>query len=52
MDTPIPLIDGTYKLNKDIVEGDILVSSNGKGTKSASKAHPIQDPKRAFKITF
>lgn len=51
LDTPIPLIDGTYKLNKDIVEGDILVGSNGKGTK-VLKAHPIQDPKRAFKITF
>lgn len=51
LDTPIPLIDGTYKLNKDIVEGDILVGSNGKGTK-VLKAHPIQEPKRAFKITF
>lgn len=51
LDTPIPLIDGTYKLNKDIVEGDVLVGSNGKGTK-VLKAHPIQNPKRAFKITF
>ena len=51
LDTKIPLIDGTYKLNKDIVEGDILVGSNGKGTK-VLKAHPIQNPKRAFKITF
>ncbi len=51
LDTPIPLIDGSYKLNKDIVEGDVLVGSNGKGTK-VLKAHPIQNPKRAFKITF
>ena len=51
LDTPIPLIDGSYKLNKDIVEGDILVGSNGKGTK-VLKAHPIQNPKRAFKLTF
>lgn len=51
LDTPIPLIDGSYKLNKDIVEGDVLVGSDGKGTK-VLKAHPIQNPKRAFKITF
>ncbi len=51
LDTPIPLIDGSYKLNKDIVEGDLLVGSNGKATK-VLKAHPIQLPERAFEITF
>lgn len=51
LDTPIPLIDGSYKLNKDIVEGDLLVGSDGKATE-VLKAHPIQLPERAFKITF
>ena len=51
LDTPIPLIDGSYKLNKDIVEGDILVGSDGKST-TVLKAHPIQTPDRAFKLTF
>ena len=51
LDTPIPLIDGTVKLNGDIVEGDIVVGSNGKGTK-VLKAHPIQMPERAFEIEF
>lgn len=51
LDTPIPLIDGTVKLNGDIVEGDIIVGSNGKGTK-VLKAHPIQMPERAFEIEF
>ena len=51
LDTPIPLIDGTYKRNEDIVEGDILIGSDGKGTK-VLKAHPIQMPKEAYKITF
>lgn len=51
LDTPIPLIDGTYKLNKDIVAGDVLIGSDGQGT-VVLKAHPIQLPERAFKITF
>jgi len=51
LDTLIPLIDGSVKLNKDIVEGDIVVGSNGKGTK-VIKAHPVQVPERAFEIVF
>ena len=51
LDTPIPLIDGTYKLNKDIVAGDMVVGRNGKGT-MVTKAHPIDLPKRAFELTF
>lgn len=51
LDTPIPLIDGSFKLNGEIVEGDTLVGSNGKGT-VVKKAHPVQMPERAFRITF
>ena len=51
LDTLVPLIDGTYKLNKDIVEGDIVVGSDGKGVR-VLKAHPVQMPERAFEITF
>lgn len=51
LDTPIPLIDGSYKRNADIVEGDIVVGSDGKGTR-VLKAHPVQMPKRAFEVTF
>ena len=51
LDTPIPMIDGSYKMNGDIKEGDILVGSDGKGTK-VLKAHPIQTPHEAYAITF
>lgn len=51
LDTPIPLSDGTYKKNKDIVAGDMVIGSNGKPTR-VIVAHPIKMPKRAFKITF
>ena len=51
LDTPIPMIDGSYKMNGDIKEGDILIGSDGKGTK-VLKAHPIQTPREAYKITF
>jgi len=51
LDTPIPLIDGSYKLNGEIIEGDVIVGSNGKGT-VVKTAHPVQMPERAFKITF
>ncbi len=42
-----PLIDGTYKLNKDISE--VILVGNGKGTK-VLKAHPIQDPKLKLRL--
>ena len=51
LDTPIPLIDGSYKHNADIVEGDLVVGSDGKGTR-VLKAHPVQMPQRAFEVTF
>lgn len=51
IDTPIPMADGTYKMNGDLVEGDLVVGSNGKAT-TVIKAHPIKLPERAFELTF
>ena len=51
LDTPIPMIDGSYKLNKDIVIGDKLIGSDG-NVVTVTMAHPIQNPERAFEITF
>lgn len=51
LDTPIPMADGSYKLNGDIVDGDVVVGSDGKPT-VVLQAHPVQMPKRAFDITF
>lgn len=51
LDTPIPMADGSYKMNGDIVEGDVLIGSDGKPT-TVLKAHPIQMPEKAYLITF
>ena len=51
LDTPIPMADGTVKLNKDVVAGDMVIGSDGKPTQ-VLKAHPVQMPERAFEITF
>lgn len=51
LDTPIPLADGTFKLNKDIVEGDMLIGSDGKPTR-VLEAHPEQRPDKCFAIYF
>ena len=49
--TEIPMEDGSIKLLGDIVAGDRIVGSNGKGT-TVLVAHKIKEPKRAFDITF
>lgn len=51
LDTPIPMADGSYKLNGEIVDGDIVIGSDGKPT-VVLQAHPVQMPKRAFEIAF
>lgn len=51
LDTPIPMADGTVKLNEDVVAGDMVIGSDGKPTE-VLEAHPVQMPKRAFEITF
>lgn len=51
LDTPIPLADGTFKNNGDIVEGDMVIGSDGKPTRVVT-AHPVQMPEKAYKMTF
>lgn len=51
LDTPIPMADGTVKLNKDVVAGDMVIGSDGKPTE-VLEAHPVQMPERAFEIAF
>ena len=47
----IPMADGSFKLLKNIVDGDVLVGQNGKPT-TVIKAHEIQLPKKAYSIEF
>ena len=51
IETPVPMADGTYKLLKDIVDGDRIVGRSGKPT-TVLKAHTIHYPERAYNITF
>ena len=51
INTPVPMADGSYKILKDIVDGDIIVGRSGKPTK-VKKAHIIHYPERAYDITF
>lgn len=51
VNTPVPMADGSFKLLKDIKDGDLLIGSNGKSTK-VIKAHEIHYPERAYEITF
>lgn len=49
--TPIPLADGGSKVLAEIADGDLIVGSDGRPT-TVIKAHEIQDPKRAYRLTF
>jgi hypothetical protein len=49
--TSIPMADGSKKLLKDVVAGDVLIGSDGKAV-TVSKAHPIADPERAYRLRF
>ena len=51
IDTDVPMIDGSFKKLADIVDGDLLVGSNGKATK-VLKAHEIKLPKIAYDMQF
>ena len=51
LDTTIPMADGTYKNNGDVVAGDMIIGSDGKPTE-VLKAHSVQLPKRAFAVAF
>jgi hypothetical protein len=51
INTDVPMIDGSVKLLGDIVDGDVIVGSNGKGT-TVVKAHEIAYPKQAYDMVF
>ncbi len=51
IETNIPLLSGGSKKLKDVVDGDVLVGSDGKGT-TVTKAHEIKYPKKAYNIEF
>lgn len=51
INTDIPLIDGSWKKLVDVVDGDVLVGSNGKGT-TVLKAHEIKLPEVAYDMHF
>ena len=51
IDTDVPMIDGSFKKLKDIVDGDVIIGSNGKGT-TVVKAHEIKYPKIAYTMKF
>lgn len=51
LDTPIPMADGSYKLNKDIQTGDMVIGSNGEPTR-VLLAHEIKMPNEAFALEF
>lgn len=51
IETPIPMADGSYKLLRDIVDGDRIIGRNGKPV-TVLKAHEIHYPERAYNITF
>lgn len=51
INTPVPMANGSSKLLKDIVDGDMIVGQNGKPT-MVIKAHTIHNPERAYEIKF
>lgn len=51
IETPVPMADGSFKLLKDIVDGDRIVGRDGKPV-TVLKAHRIHYPERAYNITF
>lgn len=51
VNTIIPMHNGSTKLLKDIVDGDIIVDSKGSST-IVTTAHDIKLPKKAYNLTF
>lgn len=49
--TPVPMADGSYKILRDIEDGDMIVGSDGMPTR-VLKAHKIHFPEKAYEITF
>ncbi len=51
INTPVPMADGTWKLLKDIQDGDLILGGDGKPTK-VIKAHEIALCEDSYKLTF
>lgn len=51
VETDIPLIDGSWKKLRDVIDGDKLIGSDGECTK-VLKAHKVKLPVQAYDMTF
>ncbi|MFA5027044.1 MAG: hypothetical protein WC713_04160 [Candidatus Methylomirabilota bacterium] len=51
INTPVPMANGSYKLLSDIVDGDMILGSDGLPTRVVS-AHKIHLPLKAYRIKF
>lgn len=51
VNTPVPMLNGTYKVLADIKDGDSVIGSDGKAV-TVAKAHEIHLPDRAYQIKF
>lgn len=49
--TPVPMADGSYKLLRDILAGDLIVGASGEAV-TVIAAHEIHEPVRAYRMTF
>jgi hypothetical protein len=49
--TDIPMADGTFKILRDVQDGDRLIGASGYPV-TVTKAHEIHDPERAYRMTF
>jgi hypothetical protein len=51
IETMIPMADGSWKVLKDIVDGDIILGGDGLPT-TVLRAHEIYTPDSAYRLTF
>jgi hypothetical protein len=51
VETPVPFADGSYKRLGDVVDGDIIVGSDGRAVK-VERAHTAHFPVRAYDLKF
>ena len=49
--TEVPLADGSFKILRDVVDGDKLIGSDG-GKTTVLKAHEVQNPEKSYRIVF
>ena len=49
--TEVPMADGTFRILRDIKDGDVIIGSEGKPV-TVIKAHEIHEPERAYRMVF